>query len=282
MLHGNIFLIKDLLAQSMTSLNPEESPAQAGAGGAASQAAVAVPAFSPLYQQIRQAMLASLQAGEWKPLQAIPSEMELAKRYQVSQGTVRKAIDELAAENLLVRRQGKGTFVASHDEQQVEYRFLRLHPDTGTLASEGRAQRHIVEFRRVRAPAELARQLQLNSGDTVLHIRRVLAFAGTPTVLEDIWLPVGLFRGLTAEAMTDYQGATYAMFEKDYGVRMVRAEEKLRAVLADATQAAALGTIQGAALLQVERISYTYNDQPVEVRKALNRTDRHHYKNTLG
>ena len=279
MLHGNIFLIKDLLAQSMTSLNPEESPAQAGAG-AASQ--VAVPAFSPLYQQIRQAMLASLQAGEWKPLQAIPSEMELAKRYQVSQGTVRKAIDELAAENLLVRRQGKGTFVASHDEQQVEYRFLRLHPDTGTLASEGRAQRHIVEFRRVRAPAELARQLQLNSGDTVLHIRRVLAFAGTPTVLEDIWLPVGLFRGLTAEAMTDYQGATYAMFEKDYGVRMVRAEEKLRAVLADATQAAALGTIQGAALLQVERISYTYNDQPVEVRKALNRTDRHHYKNTLG
>ncbi len=279
MLHGNIFLIKDLLAQSMTSLNPEESPAQAGAG-AASQ--VAVPAFSPLYQQIRQAMLASLQAGEWKPLQAIPSEMELAKRYQVSQGTVRKAIDELAAENLLVRRQGKGTFVASHDEQQVEYRFLRLHPDTGTLASEGRAQRHIVEFRRMRAPAELARQLQLNSGDTVLHIRRVLAFAGTPTVLEDIWLPVGLFRGLTAEAMTDYQGATYAMFEKDYGVRMVRAEEKLRAVLADATQAAALGTIQGAALLQVERISYTYNDQPVEVRKALNRTDRHHYKNTLG
>ncbi len=279
MLHGNIFLIKDLLAQSMTSLNPEESPAQAGAG-AASQ--VAVPAFSPLYQQIRQAMLASLQAGEWKPLQAIPSEMELAKRYQVSQGTVRKAIDELAAENLLVRRQGKGTFVASHDEQQVEYRFLRLHPDTGTLASEGRAQRHIVEFRRVRAPAELARQLQLNSGDTVLHIRRVLAFAGTPTVLEDIWLPVGLFRGLTAEAMTDYQGATYAMYEKDYGVRMVRAEEKLRAVLADATQAAALGTIQGAALLQVERISYTYNDQPVEVRKALNRTDRHHYKNTLG
>ena len=279
MLHGNIFLIKDLLAQSMTSLNPEESPAQAGAG-AASQ--VAVPAFSPLYQQIRQAMLASLQAGEWKPLQAIPSEMELAKRYQVSQGTVRKAIDELAAENLLVRRQGKGTFVASHDEQQVEYRFLRLHPDTGTLASEGRAQRHIVEFRRVRAPAELARQLQLNSGDTVLHIRRVLAFAGTPTVLEDIWLPVGLFRGLTAEAMTDYQGATYAMFEKDYGVRMVRAEEKLRAVLADAAQAAALGTIQGAALLQVERISYTYNDQPVEVRKALNRTDRHHYKNTLG
>ena len=264
----------------MSPLNSETPSAQPAAGVPAPQSAV--PAFSPLYQQIKQAMLASLQAGEWKPLQAIPSEMDLAKRYSVSQGTVRKAIDELAAENLLVRRQGKGTFVASHDEQQVEYRFLRLHPDVGTLASEGRAQRNIVECRRVRAPAELARYLQLNSGDTVLQIRRVLSFASVPTVLEDIWLPAGLFRGLTAETLADYPGPTYALFEKDYGVRMIRAEEKLRAVQANAQQAQMLGTLPDAPLLQVDRISYTYNDQPVEVRRAFNRTDRHHYKNTLG
>ena len=76
------------------------------------------PSFSPLYQQIKDLILQSLQTGEWKPGEAIPSEMDLAARYRVSQGTVRKAIDELSADNLLIRRQGKGTFVATHAEQQ--------------------------------------------------------------------------------------------------------------------------------------------------------------------
>lgn len=75
------------------------------------------PTFSPLYQQIKTLILQSLQAGEWKPGEMIPSEMELAARYKVSQGTVRKAIDELAAENLVARRQGKGTFVTTHYEE---------------------------------------------------------------------------------------------------------------------------------------------------------------------
>src|SRR5690606_15791580 len=83
----------------------------------------AAPAFSPLYQQIKALMTRSLQAGEWRPGEAIPSEMDLAARFKVSQGTVRKAIDELAADNLLVRRQGKGTFVATHAEQKIQYRF---------------------------------------------------------------------------------------------------------------------------------------------------------------
>ena len=91
------------------------------------------PAFSPLYQQIKTLIVRSLQAAEWKPGEAIPSEMELAARFKVSQGTVRKAIDELAIENLLVRRQGKGTFVATHAEQKVQFRFLRLAPDLSLI-----------------------------------------------------------------------------------------------------------------------------------------------------
>ncbi|HXM81598.1 MAG TPA: GntR family transcriptional regulator, partial [Burkholderiales bacterium] len=75
---------------------------------------VSVPSFSPLYRQIKDLLLESLRSGEWRPGEAIPSEIELAARFRVSQGTVRKAVDELAAENLLVRRQGKGTFVATH------------------------------------------------------------------------------------------------------------------------------------------------------------------------
>ena len=239
------------------------------------------PAFSPLYQQIKGLILQSLQAGEWRPGELIPSEMELAARFKVSQGTVRKAIDELAAENLVMRRQGKGTFVATHSAQQVQYRFLKLHPDEGNLEGEGRARRSIIECKRVRATAEIARLLALRSGDTVVQIRRVLAFSGVPTIVEDIWLPGQAFKGLTAEQMATYQGPTYAMFEADYGVRMVRADEKLRAVLPDEAQAKLLEVPTSTPLLSVERIAFTYNDMPMELRRGIYRTDTHHYKNDL-
>src|SRR5688572_20146793 len=90
------------------------------------------PLFQPLYRQIAVLITKSLDTGEWQPGQAIPSGAGLAGALQVSQGTVRKAVDELAAANLLVRRQGKGTFVASHAEERNQFRFLRLAPDDGS------------------------------------------------------------------------------------------------------------------------------------------------------
>lgn len=243
--------------------------------------APATPAFSPLYQQIKALILQSLEAGEWKPGEAIPSEMDLAARFRVSQGTVRKAIDELAAENLVVRRQGKGTFVATHAEQHVRYRFLKLVPDSGDRDSEGPAARQILECRRTRATAEIARSLALRTGDAVVQVRRVLSFGGVPTILEDLWLPGSTFKGLTVEQLAGFQGPTYALFELEFGVRMVRAEEKIRAVAADAQQAALLALPAGSPLLSVERLSLTYNDMPMELRRGLYRTDSHHYRNDL-
>lgn len=245
---------------------------------------VATPtaAFSPLYQQIKGFILNSLRAGEWKPGEAIPSEIDLATRFGVSQGTVRKAIDELAAENLLVRRQGKGTFVATHAEQQVQFRFLKLVPDSGTRGSEGPAQRDIIECKRSRASADVARALALRTGDTVLQARRVLSFGGTPIILEDIWLPAAPFKGLTAERLANYQGPMYALFETEFNVRMVRAEEKIRAIPASAMHQELLKIKQGEPLLSVERIAYTYRNEPMELRRGSYRTETHHYHNTLG
>lgn len=242
----------------------------------------ATPSFSPLYQQIKALILQSLQAGEWKPGEPIPSEMDLAARFRVSQGTVRKAIDELAAENLVVRRQGKGTFVATHAEQQVQYRFLKLVPDSGDTAAEGPAERTIVDCKRLRASADVARALALRTGDAVLQVRRVLAYAGVPTILEDLWLPGTPFKGLTAERLRASRGPMYAMFEAEFGVRLVRAEEKIRAVLPDVEQALLLDVTVGTPLLSVERVAYTYNDTPMELRRGLYRTDTHHYRNELG
>lgn len=245
-----------------------------GMGGAA-------PAFSPLYQQIKGLILQGMQSGEWKPGEMMPSEMDLAARYRVSQGTVRKAIDELGAENLVVRRQGKGTFVATHAEQQVQYRFLKLQPDTGDTQSEGPAERTIVDCKRIRASADIARALNLRSGDTVVHVRRVLAFGGVPTILEDLWLPGAAFKGLSAERLRAHRGPMYALFETEFGVRMVRADERLRAINADAEQTTLLQVSPTTPLLSVERVAYTYNDVPMELRRGLYRTDTHHYRNAL-
>ncbi|MDR2991147.1 MAG: GntR family transcriptional regulator [Burkholderiaceae bacterium] len=258
--------------------------ARRAANGAPHDAAgnVAAPAFSPLYQQIKTLILGSLQRGEWKPGEMIPSEFELAARFRVSQGTVRKAVDELASENLLVRRQGRGTFVPTHAEQQVQYRFLRLQPDNGTLAGEGPAEREFIACKRLRASADVARALALRSGDPVLQARRLLRFVGTPVILEDIWLPAGPFKGLTAERLAQYRGPMYALFESEFGVRMVRADEQIRAVLPDAEQAKLLAVTATTPLLSVERIAYTYHDAPMELRRGLYRTDAHHYRNELG
>ena len=239
---------------------------------------VSAPAFSPLYLQIKTLMTNRLQAGEWGPGQSIPSEVELAARFKVSQGTVRKAVDELAADNLLVRRQGKGTFVSTHAEQKVQYRFLRLMPDSGPVVG---AQRRFIDCRRLRAPAEVARALGLKAGDSVVQVRRVLSFDGSPTVLDDIWLPGQLFKGLTAERLGEYRGPMYGLFESEFGVRMIRAEEKIRAVVADVAAAQLLSIVPGAPLLSVERLSLTYGDKPVELRRGLYNTALHHYRNEL-
>jgi GntR family transcriptional regulator len=194
-------------------------------------AARASPSFQPLYLQIKQLITGSLDAGEWAPGEAIPSEVELARRFGVSQGTVRKAIAALAAENLVVRRQGKGTFVATHTEERASiFRFLRLRPDDGR---DEIPAGHVLEVRRQKAGAEAARLLQLRPGDGVVLVRRVLEYAAEPVVLDEITLPAAMFRGLSRARIEEHPGSMYGLFETRFGVRMIRAEERIKAVAAD-------------------------------------------------
>jgi GntR family transcriptional regulator len=260
-------------ANQASPANPVGPAAQSGDAAPAPS-----PTFSPLYQQIKALITQSLETGEWKPGEIIPSEVELAGRYKVSQGTVRKAIDELAADNLLVRRQGKGTFVATHNEDRAQFRFLRL------LADDGVEHPHVsklLECRRLRASAEIARQLDLKPAEPVVLIKRLLQFDGEATVLDEIWLPGGVFRGLTLERLSEYKGPLYAMFEAEFGTRMIRASEKIRAVAADPAVAHLLNVPQGFPLLSVDRVSYTYGDRPVEVRRGWYVTTGYYYQNDL-
>jgi GntR family transcriptional regulator len=234
--------------------------------------------YAPLYRQIKGLIVQGLQRAEWKPGDMIPSEMELAARFQVSQGTVRKAVDELATENLLVRRQGKGTFVATHHEPRAQFRFLRVVPDDHDPVP---GVSRYLECKRVSAAIEVAQQLALKPGDPVIYLRRLLSFDEEPIVLDEIWLPGTLFKKLTAERLAQYNGPLYGLFESEFGTRMIRAEERIRAVAAAADVARLLRVEQGSPLLLVERVSYTYGERPVEVRRGLSLTERYHYRNTL-
>lgn len=236
------------------------------------------PTFSPLYRQIKDLMIQALEAGEWQPGQLIPSEQEFALRFGVSQGTVRKAIDELAAENLLVRRQGKGTFVATHQDPRALFRFLRLVPVEGQLSTPESIP---LECWRAKAGVEAARMLGLRQGDPIMIVRRLLRFDGKPVVIDEIYLSGEQFKGLTLELLQSWTSSLYSLFENRFGVRMIRASESIRAVAADRSAAEALKVPEGKPLLSVERVTYTYGDRPVEWRRGLYLTDEHFYLNEL-
>lgn len=236
------------------------------------------PTFSPLYRQIKDLMVSRLQAGEWLPGDSIPSEADLAGSFGVSQGTVRKAIDEMAAENLLVRRQGKGTFVASHADPRSYFRFLRLVHDNGEVLTPKSTP---LECWRAKAGADVARSLGLEPGAPIIIVRRMLRFAEKPTVIDEIYLPGELFGDLSLEILNGFDRSLYSLFEERYGVRMIRAEERIRAVAADRMSAELLGVPDSTPLLSVERIAYTYGNRPVEWRRGLYVTEDFHYHNDL-
>ena len=274
-----LFVVKSWLMNSTSppSVAQNNAGSSSGAGGAASSNAGS-PTFSPLYQQIKSLITQSLQSGEWKPGELIPSEIELASRFKVSQGTVRKAIDELSAENVVVRRQGKGTFVSTHHEARAQFRFLRLVPDEGV---QHHPENKIIDVKKMRSPAEVARLLDIKTGDPVVFLRRVQSFSGIPTILDELWLPGVIFKGLTAERLNEYKGPMYGLFESEFGTHMIRAREEIRAVCADEVMAQLLQVSVGVPLLNVERVSYTYGDKPVELRRGLYLTSSYHYRNEL-
>ena len=236
------------------------------------------PTFSPLYRQIRALLTRSLETGEWRPGEVIPSESELAVRFGVSQGTVRKAIDEMVSEHLLVRRQGKGTFVASHADPRSVFRFLSIRANEGELPPLKSVP---LECWRAKAGADVARVLGIDLGASVIVVRRLLRFGNTPVVFDELYLPGELFGDLTLDVLKNSTVSLYNLFESRFAVPMVRAEEKLSAVSADRLSAELLQVTEGSPLLLVERVSYTYGNKAVEWRKGVCATNDFHYRNEL-
>ena len=232
--------------------------------------------FLPLYRQVKDRLVRRIAEGVWQTGQIIPSEFHIAGELGVSQGTVRKALDEMTAERLLVRRQGVGTFVASHDEDRILFQFFKLTRDDGRREFP---DSDVLAVEETPAPAEVAARLGLGAGEAVVMIHRMRSLGGEAAVSERIAVPAARFPGLAA--FEPVPNNLYGLYAERYGVTVARASESLKAVACPAADAAHLGIAAGSPVLVIDRLATDLDDQKVEWRVSLCRTDQFHYMSDL-
>lgn len=199
--------------------------------------------------------------GIWNPGMALPSEFQLAEEFGVSQGTVRKALDALAAENIVVRRQGRGTFVAEHDPQRALFHFFHLVGRDGTRPVP---ESELLSSRLGKASRSEAAALDIAAGDAVVRMRRLRTLDGEPAIHETLILAAAPFPDILSRP--EIPNELYSYYQSEYGVTVARAEERLSAVAASADDARVLGVDEGAPLLQIERRALALDGRPVEWR----------------
>jgi len=232
----------------------------------------------PLYRVVKRSLLQAIESGAFPPGETLPSEAEIASQMGISIGTLRRAVDELAAEHILVRRQGRGTFVATHNTDRFLFQFFHVERE------DGRRQAPVVDlvsFERVRADEEPAQALQLRPGDPVVQIENRLRLQGLAVIYDRLTLPAGLFKGLTEKRFRERPSTIYQLYQSDFGITVVRAQERARARAADRNAARVLGVAVGLPVMQVNRTALTFGDRPVEHRVSIINTAHHDYVNLL-
>ena len=239
--------------------------------------AVSVQGAGPLYAQVKALLTRRIVDGEWPAGSLIPSEQQLARELDVSQGTVRKAMNDLVAMNVLVRQQGKGTFVASHDARRALFQFFHITANDGAKSLPTST---VLSCTRRRANRQETELLQLPAGARLIQIQRVRELGGKPTILETIRVPSAMFPDLASRRKV-LPNTLYQLYQDQYEVTVHRAEEKLRAVAADAEEARLLQVEKGAPLLEIERRALTLSGKPVELRLSRCNTAAHYYDNSL-
>lgn len=236
-------------------------------------------AGGPLYRGVKAALLLAIERRDCAPGDALPSESELASAFGVSIGTVRRAVDELAAEHIVARRQGRGTFVAVHDSARFLFRFFHVERSDGLREAP---QVELLSFERSRAgDDEAAAALSLKPGDAVLRIENRLTLQGRPVIHDRLTLPARLFKELTEKRFRDRPSTIYHLYQTMFGITVTRAHERARAVAVDRAAARVLGLAIGAPAIEVRRTALTFGDKPVEWRLSTINTVQHEYVHTL-
>jgi GntR family transcriptional regulator len=235
-------------------------------------------AEGPLYKQIKREIAASLNRGEWKAGEILPSEPQLAKRYSVGISTIRAAVGELVASRILTRKQGKGTFVSMHDEQRSIYQFFHVVRDDGVVEmpvselisfSEGRADDRTADLLRLPRSAKSAK---------VYKLRTIMRVGNVPIIVSDIVLPAVVFKGMTEKILRAEGVGPFTVYQRHFDITIIRTESELKAIAADPVASRTFGVPKLSPMLQVSRVAFTFGDLPVEYRLSRLDTRNYHFR----
>lgn len=230
----------------------------------------------PLYKEVREKLTKSLIEGEWRPGAMLPSEPRLAERYSVGISTIRAALRELEQAHVLVRAQGRGTFVARFDERENTHLFLNVVREDGVSEAP---HRRMLSFERIDAPRPIAEALHLPRGNAkVFHVTTLVTLSGTPVYQSQVFLPVGLFPRLRRSLLPDGNRSLYSLYQQQFNVNVIKVVDSITATPAPAIVAKLCEVPARTPLLWLNRIAYTYNDVRVEVRQNWINTAHHCYR----
>lgn len=233
----------------------------------------------PLYKRIKLEVTRTLSSSEIQATEPLPTEKQLAARYGVSVGTIRRAMDDLVAEHILVRQQGRGTFLAPFNAERLLNRFWPV------FRKDGRREIPIVQtllFASERADRAIAEALAIRKGAGIYHIINLLLIGGNPVLLDDVRLAEALFPGLTEQNFVSRETTMYGFYQNRYGVSVIRTVDRLTGAVADPETARRLSVPILTPLLAFTRIAYTFDDKPVEFRRTLIDTTAYEYRNAIG
>jgi GntR family transcriptional regulator len=219
------------------------------------------PGYRPLYRQVYDIIVRKVAQGVWRPGASLPSEQSLAREMGVSQGTMRKVLDALTAENVLERRQGKGTFIAENTQERTLFRFFRLARPGGKRMTPERTD-EVVKLRASKAVERT--KLGLARNERVVEILRTRLIEKTPAIRESIILPAALFSGI--EKRPALPNSLYSLYQSDYGINIVAAHEELSAQLATEEDQQILDIPKGGPIMVIDRVAMSLQDQKVEWR----------------
>ncbi len=231
----------------------------------------------PRHTQISQWLRRQIDEGTFKPEEKLPSENDLAKKFDVSRVTIRRALQSLESEAIIYRCQGLGSFVSDGRLSQNLVKLTDFNEDMSQAGLEPASE--VKQFTTVDAPDWLAEILHIDQGNKVLQIDRLRKGNGDPIAFDSTWLPIFYGQLLDEKELTN--STIYDVLERDYDISVIKGCYRMSAVAADEYLAKELAVEAGSPLFLIDRMTYTIGNKPLYYQKRYYRNDKVIYEMTL-